>query len=1057
MTSVFFSKVCGCHHEDTHTLNYIKKILKNRKIVLVIYRVNNCLRMLVRCVGSYKQFIVINFLQVESNLHTHDEIPWIGIFEIKKQEYQGKKPIFDLDSAVVYLPAGESDEDSCNLIEIVKIDNEYNTNEFVVVGSTQEYIRRWIVASSSSNSTISAETIGGSEAVYECLQLSEAEISSSSRSISISFNGTRVASCEGTDIIVRTEELHTMAILRTSNSGNLPQHLPCNTAFVSADPDTFFSNTTLISVYEDGTLGYWDVMRSECLHTIDSNQMSFQSNATKWFVNVLEKSSHRSGNEINGSNSRSSNIHNGDGTVDIIIGREDGRLWLFQLLEGGGVSSQLIEKGSLDVISTSGRAKNVNSSPTRVISPVKLVALEASSSSSSSTSSSSISTSSYVSIVAMTSKAVICVSYASASGRMKIIQSIQLHSLFNTIPISLSGVIALIHSSGDRYADQAEDIRVWLGLLSTFDHSLSYAYTEKDFTSVKYNRNSHGNSSSNDRLELDSWKNTNDNGDSHEELDTDEGEYNQDCHTSSGEQELSFFMSNKEELPLDSPLLRKVGPSLGATSSMHLGATGLPTSLIGRGAWDKPAFDKTSGKVLDLPVTFTTKIKSSGYGQTPTSNKRNSRSSRSRTSIKGGRRGSTGDTYGHGSGERILSYPIDCGLLVNYQEHNTFTPKANNQNLPISNVEFAASASHLALTTSSAETAVSQIKLPVGRYKGETVSFMGHDARVNSVRCSLTKSLLLSASADGTARIWSPGRSDSASVVFSHKRHQPGSVSRGLAQSLSTITTSVRPTATGTGLLSGTMATQGDNVRNQPFGSEILSAQFFHQDEFVILATKGNVLMYSYEFEEYSSNDLIRMQSQGRYRLVSEWNLGSQQVSALSAMNSTRSHLIIAGTSDKRLLILDAVTSKTIRTVSAAHERPIHSIALSSPSVHVQKPSSAYNVFASCAADGLVNIWDIRCCTSVARFSNHINRREKIQIALSPCLRYVATGSEDKSCRMVDLRSGRELHKLTGHKDVVSGVAFNPLYPQLATCSYDGSVRFYVDDGSFISTSRIRN
>ena len=42
--------------------------------------------------------------------------------------------------------------------------------------------------------------------------------------------------------------------------------------------------------------------------------------------------------------------------------------------------------------------------------------------------------------------------------------------------------------------------------------------------------------------------------------------------------------------------------------------------------------------------------------------------------------------------------------------------------------------------------------------------------------------------------------------------------------------------------------------------------------------------------------------------------------------------------------------------------------------------------------------------------------------------------------------------KLTGHKDVVSGVAFNPIFPQLATCSYDGSVRFYVADAGFIDT-----
>jgi WD40 repeat protein len=39
----------------------------------------------------------------------------------------------------------------------------------------------------------------------------------------------------------------------------------------------------------------------------------------------------------------------------------------------------------------------------------------------------------------------------------------------------------------------------------------------------------------------------------------------------------------------------------------------------------------------------------------------------------------------------------------------------------------------------------------------------------------------------------------------------------------------------------------------------------------------------------------------------------------------------------------------------------------------------------------------------------------------------------------------KDLIKLVGHKDVVSGVFFNPLAAQIATCSYDGSIKFYVD------------
>ena len=47
--------------------------------------------------------------------------------------------------------------------------------------------------------------------------------------------------------------------------------------------------------------------------------------------------------------------------------------------------------------------------------------------------------------------------------------------------------------------------------------------------------------------------------------------------------------------------------------------------------------------------------------------------------------------------------------------------------------------------------------------------------------------------------------------------------------------------------------------------------------------------------------------------------------------------------------------------------------------------------------------------------------------------------------RVYDVRAGKEIARLSGHRDVVSSVAFNPIFPQLASASYDGTVRFYVD------------
>ena len=97
--------------------------------------------------------------------------------------------------------------------------------------------------------------------------------------------------------------------------------------------------------------------------------------------------------------------------------------------------------------------------------------------------------------------------------------------------------------------------------------------------------------------------------------------------------------------------------------------------------------------------------------------------------------------------------------------------------------------------------------------------------------------------------------------------------------------------------------------------------------------------------------------------------------------------------------------------------------------------------------DGVVALWDVRAARCAAKFANHTNRREpNVGCAFSPCLRYVACGSEDRAAYIYDVRTGTQVAKLPGHGDVVSGVAFNPIHPQFASVSYDGTARFYAED-----------
>ena len=84
--------------------------------------------------------------------------------------------------------------------------------------------------------------------------------------------------------------------------------------------------------------------------------------------------------------------------------------------------------------------------------------------------------------------------------------------------------------------------------------------------------------------------------------------------------------------------------------------------------------------------------------------------------------------------------------------------------------------------------------------------------------------------------------------------------------------------------------------------------------------------------------------------------------------------MIIVGGSDKKIYVLDASNGKICRTTEGLHDTNIHCIAIPQPSVHVQVPVNAYNIFATAAKDNLILLWDIRAPRSFARFSSHVNR-----------------------------------------------------------------------------------
>lgn len=82
--------------------------------------------------------------------------------------------------------------------------------------------------------------------------------------------------------------------------------------------------------------------------------------------------------------------------------------------------------------------------------------------------------------------------------------------------------------------------------------------------------------------------------------------------------------------------------------------------------------------------------------------------------------------------------------------------------------------------------------------------------------------------------------------------------------------------------------------------------------------------------------------------------------------------------------------------------------------------------------DRTLRLWDIATGRELRRFVGHEGPVESL--AISPDGRTLASGAQDFTIRLWDIHSGRELRKLTGHRHVVYGVAFTPDGKSLVSC-----------------------
>ncbi|MCX6162305.1 MAG: hypothetical protein NTV87_13355, partial [Ignavibacteriae bacterium] len=119
------------------------------------------------------------------------------------------------------------------------------------------------------------------------------------------------------------------------------------------------------------------------------------------------------------------------------------------------------------------------------------------------------------------------------------------------------------------------------------------------------------------------------------------------------------------------------------------------------------------------------------------------------------------------------------------------------------------------------------------------------------------------------------------------------------------------------------------------------------------------------------------------------------------------------------------------KNILAGHTDSVTSVCISS--------DARYALSAS--RDKTIRLWDINTVKEIRKFEGHTDAINNV--CISPDGRYALTGSNDKTIRMLDIQSGKEIRKFIGHTSYVNSVNFSPDGKYALSGSDDKTIRMW--------------